>query len=101
MIEDRDLKDIVLVDNAAYSFGSQIDNGIPIIPFYDNKSDQEMRFLADYLKKLLNVSDVREFNKNTFKMSQYANYEKPMDVLYNLYGILATEQTFQLNPTNQ
>lgn len=39
VIEDRDLKDIVLVDNAAYSFGYQIDNGIPVIPFYDNKSD--------------------------------------------------------------
>lgn len=35
----RNLKDIVLVDNAAYSFGYQLTNGIPIIPFYDNKND--------------------------------------------------------------
>jgi len=35
----RNLKDIVLVDNAAYSFGFQLTNGIPIIPFYDNKND--------------------------------------------------------------
>lgn len=35
----RDLKNVVLVDNAAYSFGFQISNGIPIIPYYDNKSD--------------------------------------------------------------
>lgn len=36
---DRSLKDMVLIDNAAYSFGYQIDNGIPIIPYYDNKND--------------------------------------------------------------
>jgi len=39
VIGNRDLKDLVIVDNAAYSFGYQIDNGVPIIPFYDNKND--------------------------------------------------------------
>lgn len=39
VIAGRDLKDVVLVDNAAYSFGFQLDNGIPIIPYYDNKND--------------------------------------------------------------
>lgn len=48
---NRDLKDMVLVDNAAYSFGYQIDNGIPIIPYYDNKSDVELRDLLSYIKK--------------------------------------------------
>ena len=39
VIAGRDLKDVVLVDNAAYSFGFQLENGIPIIPYYDNKND--------------------------------------------------------------
>lgn len=56
-----------------------------------------MRFLADYLKKLLNVNDVREFNRYTFKMSQYASFETPSEALYSIYGIQSTEQTFQLN----
>ncbi len=33
----RDLKDVVLVDNAAYSYVLQLDNGIPILPFYEGK----------------------------------------------------------------
>jgi len=39
ILKNRDLKNIVLIDNAAYSFGYQIDNGIPIIPYYENKMD--------------------------------------------------------------
>ncbi|CAD8139156.1 unnamed protein product [Paramecium pentaurelia] len=45
----RDMKDIVLIDNAAYSFGVHIENGIPIIPYYDNKDDKELKQLYDFL----------------------------------------------------
>ena len=38
-ILNRSLEDVVLIDNAAYSFGWQIDNGIPILPFYDSDED--------------------------------------------------------------
>ena len=34
---NRDLKDVVLVDNSTYSYSMQIDNGIPIIPYYQGK----------------------------------------------------------------
>ena len=64
---NRDLKDMVLVDNAAYSFGYQIDNGIPIIPYYDNKSDVELRDLLTYIKKqILPAKDVRKVINQTF-----------------------------------
>jgi len=46
---NREAKDIVLVDNAAYSFGMHLENGIPIIPYYDNKSDKELKMLYDFL----------------------------------------------------
>lgn len=39
IFEGVDLKDIFIVDNAIYSFSYQLDNGIPIIPFRDNKED--------------------------------------------------------------
>jgi CTD small phosphatase-like protein 2 len=31
---NRDLSKVVLVDNSAYSYAMQLDNGIPILPFY-------------------------------------------------------------------
>ena len=69
ILGNRDLKDIVLVDNAAYSFGQHVNNGIPIIPFYNNKNDTELRDLTDFiLKDLINANDVREVLKNHLKL---------------------------------
>lgn len=34
---NRDLKNVVLVDNAAYSYAFQLENGIPVLPFYEGK----------------------------------------------------------------
>lgn len=45
-IFNRSLEDIVIVDNAVYSFGYQLENGIPIIPFYEDKEDEELLHLA-------------------------------------------------------
>ncbi len=48
-IMNRDLTQTVLVDNAAYSYAYQIDNGIPIIPYYEGKNDFELKALHTYL----------------------------------------------------
>lgn len=52
MIGNRDLNNVIIIDNAAYSFGFHINNGIPIIPYYDNKEDTELKDLTNYLKKI-------------------------------------------------
>jgi CTD small phosphatase-like protein 2 len=36
---------MVLVDNAAYSYATQLDNGIPILPYYHGKADFELKAL--------------------------------------------------------
>ena len=41
----RKIEDIIIVDNAVYSFGYQLENGIPIIPFYNDKEDVELLHL--------------------------------------------------------
>ena len=39
VIRNRNLADMLLVDNSVHSFGFQLDNGVPIIPFYDDPTD--------------------------------------------------------------
>lgn len=57
---DRPPEDLVLVDNAAYSYAFQIENGIPIIPYYEGKVDYELKALQEYLElHLLMAKDVR------------------------------------------
>ena len=61
---------MVLVDNAAYSYVHQLANGIPVIPFYDNKDDRQLQALTSYLLTLQD-QDVLATNKKHFKMHQY------------------------------
>ena len=65
---DRDLSQMVLVDNAAYSYIYQMDNGIPIIPYYHGDQDYELQVLQKYIESMLFYSDVRQLNKKTFKL---------------------------------
>ena len=71
----RKMKDILLVDNAAYSYAFQLDNGIPIIPYYEGKSDFELKALQHYLEGMLVAKDLREVNKKTFKLHEYTSYD--------------------------
>ncbi len=34
---DRDLAKVILVDNSSYSYAMQLDNGVPILPFYEGQ----------------------------------------------------------------
>ena len=36
IIKNRDLKNMLIIDNLAHSFGLQIDNGIPICEWYED-----------------------------------------------------------------
>ncbi len=73
VIANRSLKDVVLVDNASYSFGYQIDNGIPIVSWHYDPDDKELMYLTEYLKGLQNADDVREVNQATFHLATFYN----------------------------
>ena len=62
----RDLSRTVLIDNAAYSYCFQIENGIPILPYYEGKNDYELNALKNYLMNL--NGDVRVANRKMFKL---------------------------------
>ena len=67
---NRDPKDLVIIDNSVYSFAFQIDNGIPIIPFYTDKEDEEMLHLIYYLNCLEPANDMREQNREAFELNK-------------------------------
>ncbi|CAD8114538.1 unnamed protein product [Paramecium sonneborni] len=72
-ILNRDMKDIVLIDNSAYSFAFQVENGIPIIPYLDDKNDKELLHLQHYLKHVLQFDDVRSQNNKIFNLKIVQN----------------------------
>jgi Dullard-like phosphatase family protein len=71
VIADRRLQDIVIVDNSAYSFGYQLDNGIPIISWTDDPYDRELYNLIDYIKILADSNDIRVTNNNVFHLNTF------------------------------
>ena len=52
IINNREIKDLLLVDNSALSFSLNVHNGVPILPYYDSKTDEELRHLTYYLMGL-------------------------------------------------
>ena len=78
-------KYLVIVDNAMYSFGYQLDNGIPIVPFYYNKADRELKTLVAYLKSLYHVKDVREINVKSFKLHHFSESGSHDELLRRLF----------------
>lgn len=75
---NRDLKDIILVDDSIISFSYQLENGIPILPFTgtDEYEDRQLLDLKDYLIKLVDVADVRNTILKTFRWKKFQKYYK-------------------------
>lgn len=77
VIANRDLAQMVLVDNSVYSFAYQLDNGVPIVSFYRQPpQDEEMLHLIYYLQTLAGVEDVRPQNRAAFELHQLAGFDE-------------------------
>lgn len=80
----RDLTKTVLVDNSPHAFGYQVDNGIPIESWFDDRADTELLKLMKFLDTLVGASDVRPFVRDKFKMHKLvaeARYGTPIPAL--------------------
>lgn len=76
VIANRDLSEMVLIDNSVYSFAYQLSNGVPIVPFYrEPPKDEEMLHLIYYLSCLAQVPDVRVQNMQAFELHKLAGTE--------------------------
>lgn len=68
---NRKIEDMILIDNYIYSFGCNLQNGIPIKPYIEGKDDNELKFIADKLEGLKSFMDSAGFIDRTFNLSQY------------------------------
>jgi CTD small phosphatase-like protein 2 len=66
----RDLSKVIILDNSPQAYGYQIDNGIPILSWFDNENDEELMKLLPFLKKCLHVNDVRPLVQKKFKLRE-------------------------------
>lgn len=69
------LSNILLVDNAVYSFGEQLDNGIPIKSFMEDTNDKEFLHLMRYLEQVHEIDDFRKANQAAFKLCEINRYK--------------------------
>jgi len=58
---NRDLKDVIIVDNSPLAFAFDTENGLPINSWYEDKTDNELEHISILLEFLSKVDDVREY----------------------------------------
>ncbi len=87
----RDLNQLVIIDNSPQAFGYQVsivvalcllyahdvcmqlDNGIPIESWFDDDGDRELLNMLPFLDQIRNVSDVRPFIQQKFRLREFVN----------------------------
>ena len=81
----RDLKNIIIVDNSPISYVLHPENGIPILSWFEDKSDRELYDIIPVLEFLSNVPDVRDFIPKFVKNNKL-DYEKVNEIINNNKG---------------
>lgn len=68
LIENRPLKNVVLIDNYVHSFAFSIDNGIPILEWKNEQNDDELIHMLSYLSDISKCDDCRVYNREHLKL---------------------------------
>ena len=71
---NRSLKDIIILDNSPMAYAFDVDNGLPILSWFDNRDDKELIRVQQILKFLSYVDDVRKYIKR-FLRNNCINYQ--------------------------
>lgn len=75
----RDLRTTVIVDNSPQAFAFQLDNGIPILSWYENRSDRELFKVIPLLEQLTDSGDVRPLLRQRFQLYRKVDAYSRMD----------------------
>jgi len=76
---ERDLSDVILIDNSPSSYVLQPENALPIVTWIEDLSDKELEKLIPILERLSKVTDVRMFIPK-FIQDHIINYKEAMDL---------------------
>ena len=71
---NRNLKDLIIVDNSPMAFAFDTENGLPILSWFDDPIDKELVNIQPLLEFLANTKDVRKYIKK-FVKNNNINYE--------------------------
>lgn len=72
-------QNLILVDNSPHCYIFNKENGIPIIPFYDNYQDYELLKLSSFLRKLNEVDDVRPSIDEFFQVQTMLDHSEDIE----------------------
>ena len=67
---NRNIKDIIIVDNSPTSYAFNPQNGIPIKSWFDDKNDNELEKLEPFLKFLSKVDDIKLYIPSIVKNNE-------------------------------
>ena len=100
-IFNKDLKDLIIVDNSPISYAFNKENGIPILTWTDDLNDNELIKLIPLLKYLSKVDDVRPFiNQIINKDNGQLNLDVINQLLKNENNISNQVNEVQINYIN-
>ena len=71
--EHYDLKDIVIIDNSVLSFIYHLENGIPIVPYYNDDKFGSLYIVGLYLEHIHKEGDLRIANKKYINLESFLN----------------------------
>ena len=69
--EKYNLKDVVIIDNSVLSFAYHLNNGIPIVPYIEQKEDSQLIMLAYYLLSISHYDDLIAENKKHVNIEHF------------------------------
>ena len=88
---NRNLKDLIIVDNSPLAYAFDMDNGLPIKTWYEDKDDVELSKIIKILEFLAKTKDVRKYIKKFVKeneiiyedaINDIKNFENKKGILY-------------------
>ena len=71
MIKGVSLKDMVIIDNSVLSFAFHLDNGIPILPYYNGEEETEMQNLCLLLLEFSKYDDLQSQINEWIELKAY------------------------------